>query len=313
MPVICIDFGGTSVKYGIIQSGGEIIAHSSIEAVAGDTMASNLQRLNYSILDLLNSISVSVKDIIGIGIALPSIVDNQNHVLSRFTKYGDANDFDFDNWAQQEWGVPIVLENDARAALVGEWKYGAGQDYDDLALVTLGTGIGSAILSGGKLYKGKHFLAGNLTGHVSIDFNGEICSCGFTGCAETVASTWALLNNATRHPLYAESSLNGIQNLQYQHLFNEAYKGDSLARFLIDQSLKAWGTLMVNLVHSHDPELIVVGGGIMKSKDKILPHLQQMIDNHAWLPAGTIKVVAATQVDFAGILGMEYLVNSILK
>ena len=60
-------------------------------------------------------------------------------------------------------------------------------------------------------------------------------------------------------------------------------------------------------------ELIVVGGGIMKSKDKILPHLQQMIDNHAWLPAGTIKVVAATQVDFAGILGMEYLVSSILK
>jgi len=313
MPFICIDFGGTKVKYGIINPGGEIKAYASIDAVAGDRMENNLQRVNQAIKDLLNKHAIPFEQIMGIGIALPSIVDDQNHVLSRYTKYGDANDLDFNAWALREWGVPIILENDARAALMGEWKYGAGIGYNNLALLTLGTGIGSAILSEGKLYKGRHFLAGSLSGHISIRFDGETCNCGFTGCAETVASTWALPGIAAKHSLYTESSLSRIQHLDYKQVFAESENGDQLARLLMDNTLKAWGTVVVNLVHAHDPELIIVGGGIMKSQDKILPYLQAMIDNYSWLPAGTIKVCAASQPDFAGILGMEYLVNSSLK
>ena len=207
MPVIAIDMGGTQIKFGIIDESGSILSVSKMEAFPCERTETNLQKINKSIKSVLSEMNISREQIGAIGIAVPSIVDDNNQVLSRYVKYKDANEFDFNVWAKQNWGLPIIVENDARAALIGEWQYGAGKGYNDIGLLTLGTGVGTAILSQGKLYKGKHFLGGSLGGHTSINFNGDPCNCGFFGCLETEASTWALTGLASTHPLYKKPGI----------------------------------------------------------------------------------------------------------
>ncbi len=242
---------------------------------------------------------------------LPSIIDtNNNKVVSRYVKYHDAHLFDFNKWAAETWNLPIVIANDAKAALTGEWKYGAGRGTDDLVMITLGTGVGTAVLTEGRLLKGRHFLAGNMGGHISINLNGSPCNCGFFGCVETEASTWALPKLIQGHSGYKESSLSAIESPEFVHLFEEADKGDELAKHMLEHCLRAWAVCAVNLVHAYDPEKIIISGGIMKRKNDIIPYIQQMIDDNAWLPPGSVTVVAAEQTQHAGLLGMEYLVNS---
>jgi glucokinase len=313
MSVLAIDFGGTSIKFGVIDVGGKIMAFSNLVASPADTIEKNLATINQLLSSLLSKNNINREQISAIGIAVPSIVGKNNRVLSRYVKYTDASDFDFNSWAKNEWGVPIIVENDARAALVGEWQYGAGKGYSDIALLTLGTGVGSAVISEGKLVKGKHYLGGSLTGHISINIHGSDCNCGFFGCLETEASTWALPGIASKHPLYKGSSLSTVKNLAFIHLFEEAAKGDELANLLILQCLKAWGVCAVNIVHAHDPEIIIISGGIMKKHEQILPFLQKMVDDYAWLPPGTIIIKAAQQIEYAGLLGMEFLANSNIK
>ena len=313
MAVLTIDFGGTRVKFGIIDKGGKIIAVDQVRALPESSIQDNLKMISEQALSSFEK-HFSSYSLSGIGIALPSIVDAQtNRVVSRYVKYTSALEFDFADWAKREWGVALAMENDARAALVGEWQYGAGKGCNDIVLLTIGTGVGSAVLAEGKLFKGRHLLAGGLGGHMSINVNGDPCNCGFFGCLETEASTWALPSIISKQPHLTESSLSKISSPQYSHLFEEAQKGDMLAASLVEQSLKAWGTAVVNLIHAYDPEMIIIGGGVMRQQQIILPYIQRMVDQYAWLPPGTTRLAAAIQVDYAGLLGMEYLTHNLNK
>jgi len=313
MAVLTIDFGGTRVKFGIIEKGGKIIAVDQVKALPDSSIEDNLKMISRLAQSSFKE-HISSHTLSGVGIALPSIVDTQtNRVVSQYVKYTSALEFGFDDWAKGEWGVPLAMENDARAALVGEWQYGAGKGCNDIVLLTIGTGVGSAVLVDGKLFKGRHLVAGNLAGHMSINVNGDPCNCGFFGCLESEASTWALPSIISKQPHLTESSLSKIASPQYSHLFEEAQKGDALAIALVEQSLKAWGTTVINLIHAYDPEMIIIGGGVMRQEQKILPYIQQMVDQYAWLPQGTTRLTAAVQVDYAGLLGMEYLTHNLNK
>jgi glucokinase len=309
MTAIAVDVGGTKIKIGIL-SNGKFLATAKLEALPSETIEVNLKIINNEVKALLEKHAIPVQELTGIGLSFPGIVDSQQKkVLSKFVKYRNASAFDFKEWARQEWNLPVALENDARAALLGEWVNGAGKGYENIVLLTLGTGVGSAVLLDGKLLKGSHFLAGNLGGHMSVKVDGVPCTCGYFGCLETEASTWILPEKASKHPLFTESTLFKKRNIDFENLFQEAENGDKMARELVEDCLRSWGVGVVNMVHAYDPELIIIGGGIMKQKAVILPYLQNMVDQYAWAPAGSIKVVSAKQVEHAGLLGMEYLIT----
>jgi glucokinase len=310
MAILAIDYGGTRIKFGLIEKGGKIIAADQAAAAPDSTIEQNLETIHHKALTSFGRL-FPTHPLTGIGIALPSIIDTTtNQVVSRYVKYTSAVGFNFSDWAKRTWDLPLTLENDARAALIGEWQYGAGKGCDDIVLLTLGTGVGSAVLSNGKLFKGKHLLAGSLTGHTSINVHGAPCNCGFYGCLEREASTWSLPDMIKSHAHLAESSLAKIEKPEYIHLFEAAEKGDALATALLEKSLKAWATGVVNLVHAYDPELIIIGGGIMRQHHRILPYIRKTVDQYAWLPPGTTRIVAAQQMDYAGLLGMEYLTQN---
>ena len=166
--------------------------------------------------------------------------------------------------AESELGVPVVVDSDANAAAWGESRLGAGRGYDDLLLVTLGTGIGGAIVIGGKLYRGESF-AGEW-GHVQYYPGGVLCDCGKRGCWETVASGPALVRLAREvMALNPEGSLArrfGTRRISGQDVTAAADAGDEVARGLVAQVGAELGRGLSNLVSIFDPDIIVVGGGL---------------------------------------------------
>ena len=306
---IAADLGGTRIKLGVLQ-GGRLVATAKLVALPDEPIGVNLDRVSEALRRLLHEQDLAAQPLAGLGLSFPGIVDGPGaRVLSRFVKYPGAHAFDFRGWARQAWQLPLALENDARAALLGEWQHGAGRHRRNLVLLTLGTGVGSAVLLEGRLLRGTHHLAGNLGGHSSINLHGRPCPCGFVGCLETEASTWALPALAAAHPRLAASRLAAVPQLEFMHLFAEAAAGDALAQELVQHCLHAWGVAAVNMVHAYDPELLLVGGGIMQQQALVLPALQAHLDRYAWTGPGAVRVAAAEQVEYAALLGLDYLLT----
>ena len=301
-----VDMGGTRIKIGLVSDNGHLIKLEHFDAKSGMGIEERLEDLKVDISRMLGT----EYTLGGVGIAFPGIIDSsRGKIISKYVKYPNAHKVNLSDWVQRNWQVPLIIENDARAALVGEWQYGAGQEKNNLLMVTLGTGMGTAVLIEGKLLRGKNFLAGNLGGHMSISFDGDLCNCGNVGCVETVGSTWALTSNFVKIRNYKDSALFGMEPLNYKKVFETAAQGDEVAKALKNQSLEVWATALINLLHAYDPEMVIMGGGIMESKDQILPFIKQRVEDRSWLPPGGVSIVSAKQKDYAGILGVCHLLN----
>ena len=305
MAVIALDLGGTRIKFGLADQG-QLLASKTLEVPSSESFAAVLPIIEQQIEQLMQENGRVSLD--GIGMAFPTIVDSDRmQLLYKYVKYNDANDLNLRAWAQEKWAAPLVMENDARAALLGEWKYGAGMGTDHLVMITIGTGVGSAALIQGTLIKGSHYLAGNLGGHQNIRFDGVRCNCGNTGCLESEASSWALPAIMRRYPGYAESAFAQGENEDFEAVFRLAASKDPFSISIRDHCLEVWAAGILNLIFAYDPERVVIGGGVMHSADVILPFLQHKIDQAAWLPENAVQLVAAQQPDWAGVLGMAYL------
>lgn len=302
--------GGTRIKIGLVDNG-NIIAHEKIHADSNVNLTARLGDVKKLIDQLLETHDCTAQ---GVGLAFPDIVDSdQNKIITKYVKYPDSDKIDLDKWAMENWGVPMVVENDARAALLGEWQYGTGRGCDNLVLVTLGTGVGTAVMVHGQILRGKHYLAGNLGGHMTINLHGVTCNCGNIGCLESESSTWALQKKIRKYPDFSKSALAWEQEINFDAVFRKADEGDKLATRIKADCLKAWAFGIINLVHAYDPERIIMGGGVMKSKHIIIPYIKNMIKKHSWINDDEIELEAATQVEYAGILGVCYLLTASKK
>jgi glucokinase len=304
-----MDLGGTRIKIGIVEDG-KILVSSLVEVSSKEGLRPRLKEIDEATSSLLSNAKVNMRDIAGIGMSMPGIVDSQAmRVLIINDKYSDAIDFDFKKWAQDNFGLPLVLENDARAALVGEWKFGQGKGCNNLVMVTLGTGFGSAAVMEGTLLRGVHFEAGILGGHFTIHTHGERCNCGNVGCVEAEASSWNLPSLARRDPAFQSSLLSKLKTIDYENVFVLAHQDDRLSKEIVDRSLAAWTSGIINLIYAYDPERVILGGGIMRSADAIIPFIRDRVDKLAWAPWGKVEIVKARDMDNAALLGMSYLVK----
>ena len=305
MAVIALDLGGTRIKFGLVQNN-QLLSSSSMTVPSSESFASVLPAIENEVKKLMQQTGISSLE--GIGMAFPTIVDSDNmKLLYKYVKYNDANDIDLQAWAQRTWKAPLYMENDARAALVGEWQYGHGKGSDHLIMITIGTGVGSAALVNGKLLKGSHYLAGNLGGHQIINFDGHRCNCGNQGCLESEASSWALEAIVKSQEAYEESRFANVKKIDFELVFKWAKENDKFAIGVRDRCMDVWSAGILNLVYAYDPDRIVISGGVMHSADVILPYLQNKLNQASWLPEQAVQVVAAKEPDWAGVLGMAYL------
>jgi glucokinase len=309
---IGIDMGGTIIKIGLMKEG-LLVDRVEIAAQSASGLKKQLPGLESAIDKLMKLNGLQPEEVLGIGFSFAGLVDSfQNRILSTNQKYDDGPETDLVGWAREKWGWPLFAMNDARMALLGEWQYGAGKGYTDIVMVTLGTGIGTAVLAGGKLLIGKHFQAGNLGGHFVVDHKGTICTCGNIGCVEAEASTWRLPSLLKEHQGFSASSMNKEKILDFKALFYHAGNNDKVANEVLDHCLSTWAAGIINMIHAFDPEMIILSGGLMKSSSIILQVLQEKIDRLAWTPWGKVKLAEAQYSDSAALYGAEYLVWSSL-
>ncbi len=309
MKTINIDLGGTRTKVGIVEFG-NVLDHSIQDSHSQRTFDAIMAGLNGQIEKILSKNNLSGNEIKGIGLAFPGIVDvTQNKVVSSNKKFTGAQDFNFIKWGLDKWNLPVILENDARAALVGEWQFGVGKGCDNIVMMTLGTGIGGVCLIEGKMLYGKHFQAGVLGGHFTIDYKGGLCNCGNVGCVEAVASSWRIKEKIKEDKRLKESRLAQYKEPDFAALFTSYRKGDALAKEYIEEALKAWSAGVISMVHAYDPELVILHGGVMKSADIIVPFIQKWVEKHAWTPWGNVRVCKSSSEDFAALSGVDYLLS----
>jgi glucokinase len=309
MMSLAADFGGTRIKLGVVRDA-VVIAQSVVPAESGRHLTERLETVATGFEKLCAQASIALSECDGVGFSYPSIIDRRNaRILDHFGKFGDASALDLRGWAEQRLRLPLAIDNDARMALIGEWRYGAGRGSDNCAIITLGTGIGVSAVIEGQVLRGVHGQAGILGGHITLRVGGGDCVCGNIGCAELLASTSVIARLACEHPLFAGSALAKADVIDYAAIFRFASEGNACALALKNRSLETWAALAVNLIHVFDPELIILGGGIMGSGEEIVSFVQDYVSRHAHTPWGKVKVAASELGDRAALLACEWLVH----
>jgi glucokinase len=303
MKALAIDLGGTHATCAVLDDRA-ILAEEVVSTDGTQGLKPILPLLAQTFHRLLQKTGASTKDCAGLGFSFCGLADSRiGRVVSTNQKYDDAVGIDFVEWSKQEFNLPLRIENDARMALLGERYAGAARGFDDVVMTTLGTGIGGAAMIGGKLIHGKHAQAGCLGGHLPVLFNGRTCTCGNIGCPEAEAAGWSMPLVAQDWPGYAASALGKDEPVNFEKLFRYAAQGDHVAVALRDRCLHIWAASTTGLIHAYDPEIVVYGGGVMKSADIIIPFVQDYVEKHAWTPWGKVKVRAAGLGNNAGLLG----------
>jgi glucokinase len=304
MKALVADFGGSHATCGLVEED-RLHATEAVDVGDAHSIVAVLPAVGQAFRRLLTKSGFEAADCEGVVFGLPSIVDARTGtVLDSRAKYEDVVGFDLNQWTREQFGLRLRAENDARMALLGESYAGAGRGVANLVMITLGTGIGGTTMIEGKLLRGKHSQAGCLGGHMPVLFNGRRCMCGAIGCAEAEASSWALPAIAKDWPGILESRLAPVMaRLDFALLFQAAEEGDEVACQIRDRCLRVWSVAAVGMVHAYDPEVLILGGGVLKSEKAIIPFVQQYLDQHAWTVWGKVRVRAAELGNNAALLG----------
>jgi glucokinase len=209
----------------------------------------------------------------------------------------------------EQLNLPAILENDANAAAVGEMWQGAAVGCKTIICLTLGTGVGGGIILDGKLWRGVDGAAAEI-GHMCVDpFGGVACTCGSRGCLEVFASATAIVR-MTREasPRYPDSVLQGRDDLTAEMIFDAGKQGDELALEIFRRMGVYLGIGLANLINILNPEIIVIGGGVVNGWDLFEKHMHQQVEERAFpLLAARLKIERAKCGDDAGLLGAARL------
>lgn len=307
---IAVDVGGSHITVGLVSDRG-LETTRTLPADPTIGMRPHLDPIATTARELLISMSLTAADCHGIGLAVPFLVDSAENVATSTArdKYDDATDIDFTAWADDELGLPIKLEVDAHAACLGEWHEGAGRGSDDFVYVILGTGYGCSVIFRGHPLRGQNGLAGILGGHLAVRAGAEShdCVCPAKGCAEAETGSWTLKRTLAEHPAAETSSLPLSRAIGYRDLIEHSQAGDAVAGDILARNVEFLGASFVNLTHAYAPTRIIVGGGLMRSADLMLPQLQTYVSQHVWSVGDPPTVVAAEHPETAALHGIHSL------
>lgn len=295
---IGVDLGGTNLRVAAMTAEGEILeklSHSTTYehgpvGVVGDMV---------SIIKQIRGDNAK-RELAGVGIGVPGFIDKDSGVIVGSANLPGFTGFPIRDTIQEHLGTPIILENDANAAALGEKWLGAGKDVDDLMLITLGTGIGGGIVHGGKILRGFRGMAGEI-GHMTVFPDGNPCGCGNNGCLEKHASASAIT---------AMASMMGIatQRFSAREVYDLAAAGNPRARMVFESVGRALGIAIANLVSLFNFPLYLLSGGPLPAWDFFAPAMFTEIRKRSFIFDSTAtRVEKALLGSDAGLYGAAYL------
>jgi glucokinase len=314
---IGIDFGGTNIKIGCFSADLKLLWKTSIPTDAHMGPAVVIDRMVDTIKSMATNSKVPLATIKAIGIGSPGPAYYSQGILIRCANLPKFTDVPISKMLKKKLGKPVVLENDANAACYGEFVAGQGKNIKNMVFFTLGTGIGSGIISDGKLLRGSGDNAAEL-GHTIVNVNGRLCGCGQRGCAEAYASASNTARRATEViEAGAKSSLKAILEKNGQITSKDVYehlaKGDQLAKKITDETAEVLAVLCVNALHGTEPEKIVFAGGMIAAGKPLLNRITYYFKQHIWKikQEDSVEICFATLGEDAGIIGAAALAREL--
>lgn len=304
--VFGLDIGGTEIKAALVNSKGDIIASHRASTPL------TLSAFQKTIQALAGSLCLNEANLRGVGVGCKGIVDPQTTEVLALP--GELNYLEGRRLSEMVGPFvpapcPVAADNDARVALIGEHVWGAAKGRQNAMMLTLGTGVGGAVLADGMIMRGAGGVAGHL-GHVTVDPNGGLCICGNRGCLETVfsaraieAEAFAAIHRGVKTQLQDAGSPPKCSDI-----FDCARRGDEVARIIVERTTLILGSAIAGLVHVFDPEIVILGGQIAQAGDFLFRPVQHEIDwRTRYLVRRKVPVVKAQVADPSGVVGAAAL------
>ncbi|OGO19182.1 MAG: hypothetical protein A2Z14_10305 [Chloroflexi bacterium RBG_16_48_8] len=306
IPVIAVDFGGTHIRAAFFPS--EIV-----KPIRQTKIRTEAEEGPYAVIDRIERAikSVAPADCEGlrIGIAAPGPLDPFQGIILSTPNLPGWDHIPLTKEISNRFNCPVVMNNDANLAALGEWKHGAGRGVDDLIYLTISTGIGGGVITQGRLLLGAHGLAGEL-GHMRVVQDGPLCGCGQRGHIESIASGLSIAKIARARLQAGEASVMGeiiedFNELNAEDIGKAAQKGDAFAISIIEDAGKAIGSHLASLVHAFNPARIILGGGVSQLGDLLFTPIWQTLTKEIIHPAylQDLELKSAELGDHAGLIG----------
>ncbi len=283
-----VDIGGTKCAVVLADAKGAILRRVSEPTLSGQRNPNDmLGLLAAHARDLLAQDSRTLADARGVGVSCGGPLDTRTGVVHAPPNLPDWQNVPVRAFFENALGLPVIVENDANATALAEWKFGAGQGAQNLIFLTMGTGIGGGIIVDGRLYRGTNDLAGEV-GHQTILLDGPQCGCGKRGCLEALASGPAIARLARESLLYGRHkrvlTLAGGKpaDITAAHVVQAAQQGDLFARKILEEAGTYMGVGIGNLIQILNPERIILGTIAVHAGDLILEPIRAAVREHAW-------------------------------
>jgi glucokinase len=301
--VLGFDVGGTRLKSAAVTPDGEL-HHTGFDSTRCD-FAEVLGRLEDRAAELLEAAGGGCA---GIGIAVPGLTESEFGVRRLPGKLLGLEGFPLVEHLERRFGLPVRCIPDGGAAVLAEAVHGAAAGHGDVVGFTLGTGVGSGVVMGGRPLRSEHLGAGMQLGHLTIRSDGPTCLCGSRGCAETLVSADAVAARLHEHLERGVACIWRDEDpgaLGFPAVIEGAARGDRICGEILDDFRRDLGALVVSAVHAFYPSIVVIGGGAVEAADAFLPAVQAFVDRHVFVyPAQRrVPVVAARLGSRAGVLG----------
>ncbi|UQS83388.1 ROK family glucokinase [Bombilactobacillus thymidiniphilus] len=309
-----IDLGGTTIKFAIVTTKGQITKQWSIKTNILDAGNCIIPDMIESITEHLKLERLTTTDFLGIGIGTPGSVNYKEGTVNNAFNLNWDHQVNIKTELEAQLKMPVLIENDANVAALGEQWQGAGENSSNMAFVTLGTGVGGGIIINDQIVHGIGGAAGEI-GHMIIDPQGYLCTCGKKGCLETIASARGIvhLSYDLAERYAASSALKDLiaegQDISAKNVLDLAKENDELALQILQIVSDNLGQALANISVTINPEYIIIGGGVSNAGTFLLDKVQQAYDKYVFAGVrNTTRLRLATLGNSAGVLGAASLV-----
>jgi glucokinase len=294
---LAIDIGGTHFRLGLFDHQGRRLALSegaTLRSGGRDWMLEQIHRRTRTLLEQSDS------PVGACGISFGGPVDFQHQTVTSVHSPGWKN-FSFAEWVGANLRLPCLIDNDANAGALGEFRYGAGRGTDAMVYVTLSTGVGAGLILNGKIYRGKDGLAGEL-GHIPISGTGITCSCGAVGCLESFSSGWAIAERGKEWQRrrresptrIGDSSAESAEGITAKEIVQAASEGDTVPLQIVQEAAGWLARGLLTVIRILNPDRIVLGGGLTLAGRILLDPLERCLTELASPTVGySTEIVAA--------------------
>jgi glucokinase len=300
-----VDIGGTKIAVALADTGGRVI---SLSRFATRIELGPYRILDNAVKEIERMIDETAARLIAVGVGCGGPLDRERGLILSPPNLPNWDEFPVIELLEKRLGVPALLDNDANAAALGEYRFGAGRGLRNMVYITISTGIGGGIIIGGKLLHGINDGAGEV-GHITVLPEGPQCGCGARGCMEAICSGTSIARRAReRLSAGAQSSLREtgarIDEVTAKAVAEAARDGDPLAVEIWDETIYYLAIGMSNIVNILAPEAVVLGGGVSTAGEQLLEPLRQHVRSRThMLPPEKISILQAALGGESGIYG----------